>query len=401
MPWLTGTAFLHSVMIQEKRGIFKQWNMVLIILTYALVIFGTFLTRSGVFSSVHAFSHSAIGPMFFVFIGITFIGSTALLIYRWRNLSVEVTMTSIISREAFFLFNNLLFMGILIVCFWGVTFPIISELFTGQKVTVGPPFYQRANGPLFGALMAIMGIAPLTVWGSSTVRTLGRDIWKPAIPVIITDICLLVFGVRNWIALVGFTLVAFVVFVTIFEFWRGLRARHKTLGINLLACLFQMVGINQRRYGGYLIHIGMVVMAIGILGIEVFQTTTQKTLKVGENIEIASYTLRYDSLAQFPYTDGRFITRATLSLFQDGKYLGKMFPQYDYYASSGQMVTVPDIRSTLSDDLYVVLVNWEKISSSQAPFKVYHNPLINWLWIGSLIFIFGFLVTVWSKRPKE
>jgi cytochrome c-type biogenesis protein CcmF len=401
MPWLTGTAFLHSVMIQEKRGIFKQWNILLIILTYALVIFGTFLTRSGVFSSVHAFSQSAIGPMFFAFIGITFITSTALLIYRWKNLSTEVEMTSLLSREAFFLINNLLFIGILIVCFWGVIFPIISELFTGQKVTVGPPFYQRASGPLFGALMAIMGIAPLTGWGGSTVRMLGRNIWKSAIPALLTTILIFVLGVRNWIALVGFFLVAFVVFVTIFEFWRGLYARRKTTGNNVLASFTQMIGLNRRRYGGYLIHIGMVVMAIGILGIEVFQTTTQKTLRVGENIEIAGYTLRYDSLAQFPYTDGRFITRAVMSLFRDEKYLGNMFPQYDYYTTSGQMVTVPDIRSTLSDDLYVVLINWEDISQSQAPFKVYHNPLINWLWIGSLIFISGFLVAAWQDSKEK
>jgi cytochrome c-type biogenesis protein CcmF len=400
MPWLTGTAFLHSVMIQQKRGIFKQWNILLIILTYALVIFGTFLTRSGVFSSVHAFSQSAIGPMFFAFIGITFIVSTALLFYRWKNLSSEVEMTSLLSREAFFLINNLLFLGILIVCFWGVIFPIISELFTGQKVTVGPPFYLRASGPLFGALMAIMGIAPLTGWGGSTVRILGRNILKSVLPALSTTTFIFVLGVRNWIALVGFFLVAFVVFATLFEFWLGLRARQKAMRNNVLISLWQMVGLNKRRYGGYLIHIGMVVMAIGILGIEVFQTTTQKTLKVGENIEIAGYTLRYDSLAQFPFTDGRFITRAIMSLFRDGKFLGNMFPQYDYYTTSGQMVTVPDIRSTFSDDLYVVLVNWEKISVSQAPFKVYHNPLINWLWIGSLIFILGFLVAA-GQDSKE
>jgi cytochrome c-type biogenesis protein CcmF len=205
MPWLTGTAFLHSVMIQEKRGMFKQWNMLLIILTYALVIFGTFLTRSGVLSSVHAFSQSAIGPMFFAFIGITFVISLALLLYRWKDLRAEVEMTSVFSREALFLLNNLLFMGVLIVCFWGVVFPLISEMFTGQKVTVGPPFYQRANGPLFGALMALMGIAPLSAWGKSTFKTLGNALWKPSIPTLIVPIVLFMVGLHNWVALAGFT----------------------------------------------------------------------------------------------------------------------------------------------------------------------------------------------------
>jgi cytochrome c-type biogenesis protein CcmF len=401
MPWLTGTAFLHSVMIQEKRGMFKQWNMLLIILTYALVIFGTFLTRSGVLSSVHAFAQSAIGPMFFAFIGITFVISVALLIYRWKDLRAEVEMNSLFSREALFLLNNLLFMGVLIVCFWGVIFPLISELVTGQKVTVGPPFYLRANGPLFGALMALMGIAPLSAWGRSTYKTLGRALWKPAIPSIIFLVVLTVLGVHNWIALVGFTLVAFVIFVTLFEFWRGVRSRQKKQNENFVVSLWQLAGHNRRRYGGYLIHLSMVVMAIGILGIEVYQTTTQKTLAVGEDIQIAGYTLRYDSFAQFPFTDGRIVTRAALSVFHGGQFLGNLYPRYDYYAASGQPMTIAGVRSTLADDLYVVLVNWENVSSAQAPFKVYHNPLVNWLWIGSLLFIIGFLVAAWPERERE
>ena len=228
MPWLAGTPFLHSVMIQEKRGMLKQWNMLLIILTYSLVIFGTFLTRSGVLSSVHAFAQSAIGPMFFIFIGVTFIISVSLLIYRWSDLRAEVEMKSLLSREALFLLNNLLFFGILIVCFWGVIFPLISEIVTGQKITVGPPFYQRATGPLWGALLALMGIAPLSAWGYSTLKTIGRAVWKPAIPALLVPVVLFALNFRNWVALLGFTLVAFVIFITLYEYWRGIRARRKT-----------------------------------------------------------------------------------------------------------------------------------------------------------------------------
>ena len=180
MPWLTGTAFLHSVMIEEKRGMLKHWNMVLIILTYSLVIFGTFLTRSGVLSSVHAFAQSAIGPLFFAFIGITFIISLTFMLRRWDEFKSESQLTSMLSREALFLLNNLLFMGILVVCFWGVIFPLISELATGQKVTVGPPFYERATAPLFAGLLLLMGIAPLAAWRHSTAKTLGKAMWKPA-----------------------------------------------------------------------------------------------------------------------------------------------------------------------------------------------------------------------------
>ncbi len=400
MPWLTGTPFLHSVMIEEKRGLLKPWNMFLIILTYSLVIFGTFLTRSGVLSSVHAFAQSAIGPMFFAFIGVTFITSTALLISRWKDLRASVPMNSMLSREAFFLLNNLLFMGILVVCLWGVLFPLISELVTGTKVTVGPPFYERAVGPLFGALLALMGIAPLSAWGRSTVRTLGRAMWKPAIPTLLTPVILFALGMRNWIALVGFTLIAFVLFITLHEYWRGVRARMKAQGEGFFQALTRLFARNRRRYGGYLIHIAIVVMAIGILGIEVFQTTTQKSLAVGESLDISGYTVRYDSLAQFDHTDGRFVTRAVLSVFKDGKFLQEIHPRYDLYPN-GQPMTIAGVRTTLADDLYVVLVNWEDVSISQAPFKVYHNPLINWLWIGSLLFILGYLVAAWPGKEQE
>jgi len=396
MPWLAGTPFLHSVMIQEKRGMLKQWNMLLIILTYSLVIFGTFLTLSGVLPSVHAFAQSAIGPMFFIFIGITFIISISLLIYRWNDLRAEVEMKSLLSREALFLFNNLLFLGILIVCFWGVIFPLISEIVTNQKITVGPPFYLRATGPLWGALMALMGIAPLSAWGYSTLKTIGRAIWKPTIPALLVPLVLFVLNTRNWIALLGFTLVAFVVFVTLYEFWRGVSARRKTQGEKFLIALVHLTRRNRRRYGGYIIHVAMVVMAIGILGIEVFQTQTQQTLAVGQDMQLSGYTLRYDSLAQFPYLDGRQVTRAVLSVYKDGKYLGDLHPRYDLFPD-GQPMTIPAIRSTLADDLYVVLVNWENISINETPFKVYHNPLVNWLWIGSAVFVLGYLVSVWPE----
>jgi cytochrome c-type biogenesis protein CcmF len=181
MPWLTGTPFLHSVMIQEKRGLFKRWNMILIILTYSLVIVGTFLTRSGVLSSVHAFAQSEIGPFFFGFIALTLIVSLALLLYRWNDLRSEGHMHSLLSREALFLVNNLLFMGILAVCFWGVFYPIISELINNEKMTVAAEFYERATGPLFAGLLLLMGIAPLSAWGHSTFKTIGRAAWKPLV----------------------------------------------------------------------------------------------------------------------------------------------------------------------------------------------------------------------------
>lgn len=398
MPWLTGTAFLHSVMIQEKRGMLKHWNMVLIILTYALVIFGTFLTRSGVLSSVHAFAQSAIGPLFFAFIGLTFITSLTLLLNRWNELKSEATMTSMLSREALFLLNNLLFIGILVVCFWGVIFPLISELVTGQKVTVGPPFYERAAGPLFAGLLLLMGIAPLAAWRHSTGKTLGRAIWKPGLFSLLVVAVVILGGVRQVAALIGFWLAAFVTSVTLYEFWRGALARRQKSGESLPLALWRLAGRNRRRYGGYVIHLGVVLMAIGIIGIEVFQTETQGTIAQGERITLGDYSITYDSLATFDTPDGRNVARSVVSVYKDNQYVGELHPRRDYYYESQQPMTIPGVRSTWEDDFYVLLVDWQPVSTAGATFKIYHNPLVNWLWLGGLVFILGTLVAAWPEQ---
>jgi cytochrome c-type biogenesis protein CcmF len=401
MPWLTGTAFLHSVMSQEKRGMLKHWNMVLIILTYCLVIFGTFLTRSGVLSSVHAFAQSAIGPMFFGFIGLTFIASLSVLLYRWDELKSETHMTSMLSREALFLFNNLLFMGILVVCFWGVIFPLISELATDQKVTVGPPFYERATAPLFAGLLLLMGVAPLAAWRHSTAKTLGRAIWKPSIFSLIGLFIPLASGIRQPAALLGFWLCAFVASVTLYEFWRGALARHVRAGESLPVALWRLAGRNRRRYGGYIIHLGVVLMAIGIIGIEIFQTETQGPVPQGGSLQLGDYTVTYDSLAVFDTNDGRNVARAVISIFKDGKYVGQLHPRRDYYFESQQPITIPGVRSTWEDDLYVLLVDWLPVTSQGATFKIYRNPLVNWLWLGGIVFILGTLVAAWPDKDPE
>lgn len=402
MPWLTGTAFLHSVMIQEKRGMLKYWNMILIILTYSLVIFGTFLTRSGVLSSVHAFAQSAIGPSFFIFIGLTFVTSAALLIYRWADLKSEAQMTSLLSREALFLLNNLLFMSILVVCFWGVIFPLISELATGQKVTVGPPFYERATGPLFAALVLLMGIAPLSAWGHSTLKTLGNAMWKPLIAAVVA--MLAVFfgaGIHEPYALIGFFVVFTSGFITLYEFWRASRARSHAQNENIFLALWRLAGRNRRRYGGYLIHISIIFMALGIIGIEMFQTETQGTIAQGETMKLGGYTVTYKDLAVFDTADNRNVARAVLSVEKDGQFLTELYPRRDYFYESQQPMTIPGVRSTMADDLYVILVDWQPILSSGATFKIYHNPLVNWLWLGTLLMIFGSVVAAWPEKEID
>ncbi len=406
MPWLTGTAFLHSVMIQEKRGMMKHWNMILIILTYALVIIGTFLTRTGILSSVHAFAQSAIGPAFFIFIGLTLITSLIMVFYRWTDLKSEGQMTSLLSREALFLLNNLLFMSILVVCFWGVIFPLISELATGQKVTVGPPFYERATGPLFAALVLLMGIAPLSAWGHSTAKTLGNALWKPLVAAIVVLLAIVfVAGIRSPYAIVGFFVVFTSAFITLYEFWRAARARSKAQKENLFLALWRLAGRNRRRYGGYLIHLSIVLMAIGIIGMEMFQTETQGTVAQGQSINLDGYTVTYKDLAVWDDTSTNppsvNYARATLDISRDGKYLGQLHPRRDFYYESQQPMTIPGVRSTMEDDLYIILVDWQPILSTGATFKIYHNPLVNWLWVGSILLILGSVVAAWPDKDPE
>jgi cytochrome c-type biogenesis protein CcmF len=401
MPWLTGTAFLHSVMSQEKRGLHKHWNMVLIILTYSLVIFGTFLTRSGVLSSVHSFAQSGIGPFFFVFIAVTFTVSMALLLHRWNDLKSDTSMTSLLSREALFLLNNLIFIGILVVCFWGVIFPLISELASGTKITVGPPFYERATGPLWALLLLLMGVAPLSAWRISTARTLGRGIWKPAMATVFVMAILLIRGVTNWVALLTFGLFALVIFVTLYEFWRGALARHHKSGENLPVALWQLAGRNRRRYGGYIIHLGVVLMGIGIIGIEIFQTETQGTIPQGGEMSLGQYRIEYNTLHVFDTADGRNVARAAVDVYKNENYVTTLFPRRDYYYESQQPMTIPGVRSTIEDDLYVLLIDWQPISTQGATFKIYHNPLVNWLWFGGFVLILGTMVAAWPDRDPE
>ncbi len=401
MPWLSGTAFLHSVMIQEKRGLFKRWNMVLILITYSLVIYGTFLTRSGVLNSVHAFAESSIGPLFFGFIAIMFLTSLGLLLYRWSSLQSEKKneMTSLLSRETFFLVNNLLFMGILGAVFFGVNYPLVSEIVTGQKVTFGPAWYESVTGPMWGGLLLLMGIAPLSAWGRSTIKTLGKAIWKPGL------ISLAVIGiayyadVRSVAALLAFWLVGFVAAVTLYEYIRGTWARHKATGEILPVSLVHLAGRNRRRYGGYIIHLGVVLMALGVVGIDMFQTQTQGTLNPGQTMTLGSYSLTYESLANFNAVDGRNVTRAVLEVSKNGNLVGQLHPQNYYFYDSQQTMTVPGLRSTPEDDLYVDLA--DGTPGGPATFKVFRNPLVWWLWAGAIVCLLGSLLAAWPQREPE
>ena len=416
MPWLTGTAFLHSVMIQEKRGMFKVWNMVLIMLTYSLVIFGTFLTRSGVISSVHTFAQSGIGPLFLLFISSMFIFSIFLLFNRLDDLKSDNQLDSLLSRESIFLLNSLLFLAVFFVTFWGTIFPVVSELVAKQKAIVGPPFFNQVNGPLLAVLVLLMGVAPLMPWRRASREKLAGLLLWPVVVGLGTTVGLFGLGVREMTIFPGtqvrvlpvslfYGIAAFTAAVTLLEFGRGARSLHRTTGQSYPRALWTLLGRNRRRYGGYLVHLGVIMMALGVIGTNFFQVETQHNLAVGESFTITSaftgqYTLTYDGLNSLPAPDDVSRIGATLTISRDGQKIGVLYPTYDLFIPQEQPMTLPAMRHSLVEDLYVIVAGWED-DGATASFKAYVNPLVNWLWIGGLVFVLGTLVAAWPDLAED
>jgi cytochrome c-type biogenesis protein CcmF len=401
MPWLTATAFIHSAMIQEKRGMLKRWNVILVMLTYGLMLFGTFITRSGLLSSVHTFALSEIGHWFFVFITGMMVFSLVVLWRSWPLLKSEQQLDGLLSRESAFLLNNLLLLGITAAVFWGTVFPMISELLNGERVTVGPPYYNMVVVPLFAGLILLMGVAPLIAWRKASARALGRLMLIPLALSLVLTAGLAIAGVRDALALFGVWLCLFVTLTTVYEFVRGAQARMKTNGENAFTALSLMMSRNRRRYGGYIVHLGVVIIALGFIGSTAFQQETQGRLDVGDTVSLGRYTLRYDGLYAWQERD-RDIHSAEIAVFRDGQYLTTLYPRRDLYLQNGQPMpmTIPGVRSAIEDDVYVLLLDWEGFSADSATFKTYINPLVNWIWFGGLVFIAGTLLSLWPQAGE-
>jgi len=405
IPWLVATPFLHSVMMHENRGMLKRWNMALIILTFSLVIEGTFLTRSGVVSSVHTFAQSAIGPLFLGFIIFMFGISLYLFVTRWDDLHSDNELDSLVSRESAFLLNNLLFLGLAVIVWWGTHYPMFSEALVGDRIVVGPPFFEQTTAPLWAVIVLLMGVAPLVPWRQASMKRLGDSLlWPAAVGLATMALLYTVAGIRIFGALLGFGLCGFTLAVTLIEYWRGVSARHRSRGESYPLALKRLVARNRRRYGGYLIHIGVILVAIGIIGSRFYQVETQQNLAIGESMTIRSefigtYELTYRGLREGASPDDRIITEGILDVSFNGRPAGQIIPLREFFIVQQQPMTIPDKRSTLADDLYVILAGWEGTGET-ATFKAYINPLINWLWIGGFVFIIGTMIAAWPN-PQE
>jgi len=402
LPWLTMTAFLHSVMIQEKRGMLKKWNLALIIGSWLLSIFGTFITRSGVISSVHSFTQSSVGYFFLFFLIAAAVASFAVYASRLPLLTAEARLESMVSREASFLFNNLLFVGIAFSVLWGTLFPILSELVQGTKVTVGPPFFNQVNIPLGLALLGLTGIGPLIAWRRASLPNLRRQFAVPVTAGVFTVLVLLVGGMRDLYAVMAIGLGGFVTATVVQEFGRGAGARHRQYGEAYPLALGRLLARNRRRYGGYIVHVGIVILFIAFAGMA-FKTETEATLRPGEAATLRSpygWTYRFTHLGVSQYDAlNRQVTAAALEIERNGKRLGVLTTEKRQHVDglgrpTFQPSTEVGIRSDLREDLYVVLAGLVN-GTEQAVFRFTINPLVWWVWYGGMIVALGGLIVMW------
>jgi cytochrome c-type biogenesis protein CcmF len=396
MPWLVATAFLHSVMVQERRGMLKVWNLSLVTITFALALFGTFLTRSGVLSSVHAFGESTLGPWFLALIALVLAGSFTLIATRLPLLRSQHSLESYVSREGVFLFNNLLLVGLAFAVFWGTVFPILSEAARGERITVGQGYFDQVAVPIGLALLVLTGVGPLIAWRKASLAQLGRRFAVPLIVAEVTALLLWLFS-SAWespVAGATFTIGAFVVACIAGEFWRGTRTRHALGGVSWGGALVQLVARNRRRYGGYLVHVGIVVLFVGLAGSRGFATEGNLSLSPGERGSVGGYTFAYEDSEAIPFDGHKMSAGVRLGVFRDGDRVATMFPHRNTYILEGgeeQPSTEVAVDSGPTRDLYVVLLRLLP-GSRQADISVFVNPLVMWLWVAGLIVALGALV---------
>jgi len=396
MPWILAIAYLHSVMIQEKRDMLKVWNIVLIIFTFLMTIFGTFITRSGLIASVHSFGESTLGWFFLFFLLIALIVSLSLLIFRLPHLKSRNQLDSLLSRESSFLINNLLFVGIAFTVLWGTLFPIISEAIRGIKITVGPPFFNSVVTPIGLTLLLLTGLCPIIAWRKTTLKKFAGKLLLPLIVSGFAAVGLYVYGIRSPYALITFIFCIFVATNLFMEFFSGTRTRHAVFAENYPKAFWKLVTKNKRRYGGHIVHFGVVLIFMAFAG-SFFNTEKQVSLKKGESFKIKNYTLRFDALSNFPTSSKQKVV-ATLTVLNDEHQVGIVSPEKNIYRGQDQPTTEVGIHTNFKEDLYVILAGYEKDS---ATFKVLVNPLVVWLWIGGGIMILGTIVVVWPDRRKK
>jgi cytochrome c-type biogenesis protein CcmF len=395
LPWITGTAFLHSVMMQEKRGMLKVWNIWLVFTTFMLCILGTMLTRSGVVSSVHAFAQSSIGDWFVGFLALTFV---VCFVAYWKNrdyLRSDNQLDSLVSRESSFLFNNLVLLAACFAVLWGTLFPVLSEWVSGSKISVGPPFFNKVNIPIALFLLLLTGIGPLLAWRKTSFDALKRNFAWPLGGGVLAGAIALIFGFHDIYSLICLILGVFVTLTIFSEFFRGARVIAARDGTNLVSAVGELTMRNTRRYGGYVVHFGMVLIFIGIAGVP-FNKDIQSELSPGQSLKIGPYTIlcqNFDQLANGNYES----ERATLEVFRNGKSEMMLYPERRFFLASQVTETMVAIQTSPLRDLYIVYAG-RSPENGKPVIHAYLNPLVKWIWFGGLVVVLGTGLALFPNR---
>jgi cytochrome c-type biogenesis protein CcmF len=401
MPWLAATAYLHSVMIQEKRGMLRVWNMVLVTLAFCLSIFGTFLTRSGVVQSIHSFSQSPLGGWFLGFICILVAGSILLIVARLPLLRSKTRLESLVSREATFLYNNLLLVALALTILWGVVYPILSEAVTGQAATVSKPYYNFFLHTFGVPLLLLMGIGPLVAWRRASLRALGRTFLWPLGAAVVAGIALLAAGAgSSRIGVIAYTFSVFVLASIVLEFVRGTVARRALGGVGWAGAFSSLIARNRRRYGGYVVHASVVLLAIGVTGASAYETVRESRLKPGQSMSVAGDRLVFRGYQARTESNHRAI-RALVDVYRGDKYLGRYRPGKNQYFAEDEVSNEVAIRHDplTGGDLFMIAdqVN----TNGSIDLKVLQKPLVNLLWLAGLVFVGGSLIALWPDAREE
>ena len=396
MPWLTATAYLHSVMIQERKGMLKVWNVSLVITTYLLCILGTYLTRSGIVSSVHAFAESEFAKIFLAFLIVAAVFCAWLVISRLPLLKSENELDALASRESSFLFNNLLFLAACFAVLWGTLFPVLSEAIQGERVSVGPPFFNKINVPIGLLLLFLTGVGPLLAWRKSSLDSLKRNFLWPTVLGLATGAVLFAFGMRHFYALVCFILSVFVIATIVQEFHKGTVARKSHRGGSYLSGMVDLTLVNTRRYGGYVVHLGMVLIFIGIAG-SAFNIDRQADLLPGDSLAIEDYSVKLLRIEDGKTPNYDWVS-TVLEVSKNGEVLGEHDPQKHFYRASEQPTSEVRRYSTFREDLYLVFSGITE--ENKATVQVYLNPLVRWVWIGGIVMFLGTIVIMIPNKRE-
>ncbi len=396
MPWLTATAFLHSVVIQEKRRMFKVWNVSLIVLTYVLAVFGTFLTRSGILSSIHTFTEGPIGKWFLPFLALMLIGGLGIVAWRLESLRGENRFDSLLSRESAFLANNVLFVAAAFTVLWGTIYPIVAEIATGDRLSVGPPFFNSVFVPIGLALLLLTGLGPLISWRRMSRGAFVRMVRAPLVAGAATAVALAVAGVDSTGALLAFSLCAFTSVAIVAEFGRGSRVYRTREGLPFHLALARAVARNRRRYGGYVVHLGVVLIVIGFAG-SAGKVERWAIVPPGGSMAVGDYELVYERLDSST-TPEKNVYQATIGVFRGGDRIGELHPQRNLHLAQNQPQSEVAIRSTPVEDLYVVVTGFD--ASGDAEVRAFVNPLTWWIWAGAAVMLGGMAVLLSGRAPR-